>query len=148
MLLFGRLLRRNRVQKIGFFSLPLEYLHQRTALTSCYVPPSSTHRSSETMPYSQTPPADSRSPPKTAPSISWSRCTKNTSTSNLCLPEQHTPSNKPTPSRINGSETTDTTFSSQILDNEKPQTLQDYFDTQLIKWQMVTPFNKRTGDLC
>jgi hypothetical protein len=33
----------------------------------------------------------------------------------------------------------------QILDNENPRALQDYFDTQLIKWQMVTPYNKRTN---
>ena len=33
----------------------------------------------------------------------------------------------------------------QILDNENPKALQDHFDSLLIKWQMVTPFNKRTN---
>ena len=33
----------------------------------------------------------------------------------------------------------------QILDNENPRALQDHFDTLQIKWQMVTPFKKRTN---
>ncbi len=32
-----------------------------------------------------------------------------------------------------------------ILDNENPKALQEHFDTLRIKWQMATPFNKRTN---